>query len=184
MSIYKDLNIQQQQVLQLEIKTEDRQLSYKLRELKKQVMQINFLIIWYCYVGFGERFLKPLGLLAVIDQLQKGTTYVMGNRGALKLASLEQTMRLYSILTNLGLWNFMIALSNHELGPFQQIDCFLEVIYLLLIGINRRNRFFRRKILSVCITSHHQQYFICILMALKSWWQRFILNYGKSTPPN
>ena len=37
MSIYK----QQEQVLQLEIKTEDRQLSDKLRELKKQVMQIS-----------------------------------------------------------------------------------------------------------------------------------------------
>jgi len=36
-SIYKE----QYQVLQLEIKTEDRQLSDKLRELKNQVMQIS-----------------------------------------------------------------------------------------------------------------------------------------------
>ena len=111
--------------------------------------------------------------------------FVLGKRGVLKLASLEQKNAVVLNQDQLRtLRPFKLHDSSWQLIRFLSTDRFLEVIYLLLIGINRRNRFFRHEILSFCITSHHQKYFICILVALKSWWQRFILNYGKSTSPN
>ena len=113
--------------------------------------------------------------------------YVLGKRGVLKLASLEQKNAVALNQDQLRtLRPFKLHDSSWQLIRFLSNDRFLEVIYLLLIGINRRNRFFRYEILSFkfCITSHLQKCFICILMALKSWWQRFILNYGKSTSSN
>ena len=95
--------------------------------------------------------------------------YVLGKRGVLKLASLEQKN---AVVLNPDQLRTLRPLKLHDsswqLIRFLSTDCFLGVIYLLLIGINRRNRFFRHEILSFCITSHLQKCFICILMTLKS----------------
>ena len=71
--------------------------------------------------------------------------YVLGKRGVLKLASLEQKNAVVLNQDQLGtLRPFKLHDSSWQLIRFLSNDRFLEVIYLLLIGINRRNRFFRQ----------------------------------------